>query len=175
MLDHIRMHLNERIYVCENCPQVFLRKADCKRHALTHNPEKAFSCNSCTKSYARKDLLTRHSRTCESNGENEYGRSGIAKVRSRKEGGVQPSSILNSWGTHGDELFVTPQMLHSPLEGSKGDGRKRALGPDDDNKENIPPFSSRNGSMLGHSSAAHTRGAGQGGRRKKARTRFYAV
>ncbi|KAF8591419.1 hypothetical protein K439DRAFT_1327106 [Ramaria rubella] len=45
MVDHIKMHLDERVFACEHCPQTFLRKADCKRHLVAHNPGKAFQCN----------------------------------------------------------------------------------------------------------------------------------
>jgi hypothetical protein len=64
-------------------------------------------------------------------------------------------------------------MLLSPPEGFKSDGRKRFLGLDDENKENIPPFSFPRGPVFSSASATGQRGANQEGRRsKKARTRF---
>ena len=60
----------EKKYICEmeTCKRAFTRKADLKRHYLTHTGERRFACevNGCTrigsKAFARRDKLIAHRR-----------------------------------------------------------------------------------------------------------------
>ncbi|KAF8517813.1 hypothetical protein JB92DRAFT_2148406 [Gautieria morchelliformis] len=139
MIDHIRMHLDERVYACEYCPQTFLRKADCKRHTAAHNPENAFHCELCAKSFGRKDLLTRHKRKCEST----FGMTsshrvvGDTKRLSRKRKGIQGISILNTPTTQ-NVGHVAESVLSLP-DHIKRNNRGVFWEFEGNDKENIPP------------------------------------
>jgi uncharacterized Zn-finger protein len=44
-------------FKCDQCPQLFNRKHDLKRHKRMHLAVKPFPCNHCAKSFSRKDAL----------------------------------------------------------------------------------------------------------------------
>ena len=56
---HIQTHLNDRQYICMQCPAKFVRPHDLKRHENIHSESKPFSCP-CGKRFNRHDALTRH-------------------------------------------------------------------------------------------------------------------
>lgn len=48
---------NEKPFVCDTCPQSFMRDHDLKRHQRLHLARKGFLCKYCKKIYSRKDSL----------------------------------------------------------------------------------------------------------------------
>ena len=56
---HVQTHLNDRQYICMQCPAKFVRPHDLKRHENIHSESKPFSCP-CGKRFNRHDALTRH-------------------------------------------------------------------------------------------------------------------
>lgn len=59
---HMKVHSEERPFICLECGLGFLRQHDFKRHGKTHSGEKPFQCANCNKTFTRSDALTRHLR-----------------------------------------------------------------------------------------------------------------
>lgn len=50
----------ERPFKCHECPKAFRRKAEVKRHMMTHSEKKPFQCGKCGKSYKVRISLKKH-------------------------------------------------------------------------------------------------------------------
>jgi hypothetical protein len=48
---------NMKLVECDQCENMFKRKADLNRHRANIHEEKVFRCNICENKYARKDNL----------------------------------------------------------------------------------------------------------------------
>ncbi|KAJ9581617.1 hypothetical protein L9F63_023200 [Diploptera punctata] len=62
LVEHLRIHRNEKPFKCSACGKSFIRKPHLKTHIGTHDNEKRFICNLCDKSYTRKSSLNIHLR-----------------------------------------------------------------------------------------------------------------
>lgn len=59
----MRMHNNERTFVCEVCGKSFTRKDVLKVHMLIHSDSRDFQCEVCGLSFRSKFHLQRHMNT----------------------------------------------------------------------------------------------------------------
>jgi hypothetical protein len=61
---HIRLHLNERRFVCEQCGAAFYVHSALKDHCVyIHSDVRKYQCDKCPKSFKRSSELKRHERT----------------------------------------------------------------------------------------------------------------
>lgn len=60
-IDHIKQtHDAERPYFCTQCNKNFGRRADLRKHAVSHTGIRPFSCSVCAKTFSRKTNVTNH-------------------------------------------------------------------------------------------------------------------
>ncbi|KAF4528215.1 hypothetical protein B566_EDAN016836 [Ephemera danica] len=116
---HIKLHLNERSYVCEQCGAAFyvlsalkdhclyihsdIRKHRCdlcsksfkrsselKRHQRTHSNLRPYGCTSCEKTFNRSSHLTRHREQCHKDEQVGKTTRQVQRLRQDKTGTFQP-------------------------------------------------------------------------------------
>lgn len=59
--DHrLYLHSNEREHACSLCPKAFKRASELHRHQKTHSDERPYACDCCDKSFKRSSHLKRH-------------------------------------------------------------------------------------------------------------------
>ena len=57
---HMRIHINERKFKCDECGQAFMQKEFLTRHKLTHTGEVPFRCDTCGKAFRQLVNLKQH-------------------------------------------------------------------------------------------------------------------
>ena len=57
---HMRIHVNERKFKCDECGQAFMQKEFLARHKLTHTGEVPFRCDTCGKAFRQLVNLKQH-------------------------------------------------------------------------------------------------------------------
>ena len=57
---HMRIHINERRFKCDECGQAFMQKEFLTRHKLTHTGEVPFRCDICGKAFRQLVNLKQH-------------------------------------------------------------------------------------------------------------------
>lgn len=63
-ISHIKLHHDaERPYYCAQCDKKFGRRADLRKHAVSHTGIRPFSCPVCSKTFSRKTNVTSHMKT----------------------------------------------------------------------------------------------------------------
>ncbi|GAB1287358.1 Zinc finger protein 997 [Apodemus speciosus] len=60
---HVRSHIGEKHYECNQCGKTFARSSHLQRHKRTHTGEKPYECNQCGKAFADHSNLQTHKRT----------------------------------------------------------------------------------------------------------------
>ena len=57
---HMRIHINERKFKCDECGLAFMQKEFLTRHKLTHTGEVPFRCDTCGKAFRQLVNLKQH-------------------------------------------------------------------------------------------------------------------
>ena len=60
LIDHLRVHIEERPFQCPICDKAFKKKFVLKRHMITHSDERPFQCTLCARAFKHKGDLNRH-------------------------------------------------------------------------------------------------------------------
>ncbi|GAB0092779.1 zinc finger protein 675 isoform X1 [Sergentomyia squamirostris] len=63
LIDHLRLHANQRPFKCEHCEKTFVQSGNYKSHLRTHSKERPYACKICHKSYNQPSALKVHIRT----------------------------------------------------------------------------------------------------------------
>lgn len=58
IITHVRMHLNQRPYKCQDCPKSFYARHLLKKHQQNHT--KPYKCPACNKSFIRRYIMRNH-------------------------------------------------------------------------------------------------------------------
>ncbi|KAK3708507.1 hypothetical protein RRG08_067182 [Elysia crispata] len=61
--EHMLLHSSKpetRMFVCDQCPMSYLRKANLERHMRTHTGEKPYACSHCSKRFRSNGMLRKH-------------------------------------------------------------------------------------------------------------------
>ncbi|CAG5123158.1 unnamed protein product [Candidula unifasciata] len=58
IITHVRMHLNQRPYKCQECPKSFYARHLLKKHQQNHT--KPYKCPACNKSFIRRYIMKNH-------------------------------------------------------------------------------------------------------------------
>ncbi|GFO12011.1 Zinc finger protein 226 [Plakobranchus ocellatus] len=61
--EHMLLHSaapQARMFVCDQCPMSYLRKANLERHMRTHTGEKPYACSHCPKRFGSNGMLRKH-------------------------------------------------------------------------------------------------------------------
>ncbi|KAM4614030.1 uncharacterized protein O3C94_022063 isoform 2-T2 [Discoglossus pictus] len=82
LIDHVRIHGNEKPFACSECGKCFGKKSNLVKHQGTHTDEKPFACSECGKCFRQKADLVRHNRM--HTGERPFSCSECGKCFSRK-------------------------------------------------------------------------------------------
>ncbi|XP_031617047.1 zinc finger protein 1 homolog [Contarinia nasturtii] len=86
LIAHIRQfHDAERPYFCTQCNKNFGRRADLRKHAVSHTNIRPFSCPVCAKAFSRKTNVTNHMKTHEDkkNSSNDSVRTQKTPIKSK--------------------------------------------------------------------------------------------
>lgn len=59
----MRIHNNEKPYICEICSMTFRKSGNLNRHMVVHSDKREFSCNLCDKAFKRSSGLLIHMRS----------------------------------------------------------------------------------------------------------------
>ncbi|XP_044733721.1 zinc finger protein 271-like [Chrysoperla carnea] len=62
LVQHKRVHTEEKLFVCDMCNETFHRKSSLVKHKMLHSSEKPFSCDVCEKTFTRQGGLLEHKR-----------------------------------------------------------------------------------------------------------------
>ncbi|XP_058061734.1 zinc finger imprinted 3-like [Anopheles bellator] len=57
---HLRVHLDQKRFVCRHCCKSFFYRHHMLTHEVTHSDDRSFSCDQCPKSFATKNRLNWH-------------------------------------------------------------------------------------------------------------------
>ncbi|XP_055695742.1 zinc finger protein 675-like [Lutzomyia longipalpis] len=63
LIDHLRLHANQRPFECEYCSKTFVQSGNYKSHLRIHTKERPYECKVCHKSYNQPSALKVHIRT----------------------------------------------------------------------------------------------------------------
>lgn len=63
LIDHLRLHANQRPFECEYCNKTFVQSGNYKSHLRIHTKERPYECKVCLKSYNQPSALKVHIRT----------------------------------------------------------------------------------------------------------------
>ena len=58
MMTHVRMHLNQRPFKCDQCPKSFFARHVLRKHQLNHT--RPYKCPVCGKGFMRRYMMTKH-------------------------------------------------------------------------------------------------------------------
>lgn len=59
----MRIHNNEKPYICEICSMTFRKSGNLNRHMVVHSDKREFACNLCDKAFKRSSGLHIHMRS----------------------------------------------------------------------------------------------------------------
>lgn len=63
LVDHLRLHADQRLYKCPHCERSFVQSGNFKAHLRIHTNERPFVCSYCNKSYNQSGALKIHLRS----------------------------------------------------------------------------------------------------------------
>lgn len=57
LLDHLRLHANQRLYRCDVCGKAFVQAGNLRAHLRIHTKERPYACTMCPKTYNQTSAL----------------------------------------------------------------------------------------------------------------------
>lgn len=63
LIDHLRLHANERLFKCSFCDKAFVQAGNLKAHMRVHTKERPYECQLCNKTYNQSGALKVHYRS----------------------------------------------------------------------------------------------------------------
>lgn len=63
LIDHLRLHANERLFKCTFCDKSFVQAGNLKAHMRVHTKERPYECQVCGKTYNQSSALKVHYRS----------------------------------------------------------------------------------------------------------------
>ncbi|XP_068235870.1 zinc finger protein ZFMSA12A-like [Palaemon carinicauda] len=119
---HLRSHLNERPYKCNQCPKTFMKKVDLTYHIRSHTGERPHVCPHCDARFPRPNTLMNHirqqhqevARTSTSDASTATDTTTAGKtIRSSSEATIRTPSSNETVVTPSTDIVLTPNNKHN--------------------------------------------------------------